>query len=184
MAHVITSTPEQHDPEPLCNSPLEVFEAVCPADVCKLISAYPIKACLLDPIPARVFKHIYLDLAPFIAKLVNLSLSSGIVSTSLKEAIIFPTLKKPQLDNDDLKNYRPVSNLPYISKLIERVVANQINNHMSAHSLMKPLQSAYHQGHSNETALTFVANDILCALNTIKACLSGIARPLGSFPHS
>ena len=73
------------------------------------------------------------------------------------------TLKKPQLDCDDLNNYQPVFNVPYIPKLIERVVAIQLNDHMSAHSLMESLQSAYHQGHSTETALTFIAKDVLCA---------------------
>ncbi len=153
------------DEEPHCLSPLEVFEPVTPEDLRKLISAYSIKACPLDPLPARVFKSIYHVLLPVVVQIINLSLSSGSVPLSLKEAMIFPTLKKPQLDCEELKNYRPVSNLPYISKLIERVVAIQLTQHMSAHSLMDPFQSAYRQAHSTETALTIVANDILHALD-------------------
>ena len=50
----------------------------------------------------------------------------------LKSAVSIPQIKEldEQLDRDNLKNYRPVSNLPFVSKIIERVVANQLNNHM------------------------------------------------------
>ena len=68
-----------------------------------------------------------------------------------------------------LNHYRPVSNLPFLSKVIERVVASEITNHMDTHDLMEPLQSAYRRGHSTETALTYVTNDILSALDSKKS---------------
>ena len=78
-------------------------------------------------------------------------------------ANIFPIFKKPSLDHEVLNHYRPVSNLPYLSKVI---VASVITNHMDTHDLMEPLQSVYRRGHSTETALTYVTNDVLLALDS------------------
>ena len=72
---------------------------------------------------------------------------------------------KPQFDPEDLNNYRPISNLPYLSKLIEHMVASQIVRHLEEHSISEPFQSVYRKFHSTETALTYISNDILCALD-------------------
>ena len=70
--------------------------------------------------------HEFVDLLlPFITKMVNTSLAQGRLPTSQKHAIVTPLLKKPGLDTADMNNYRPVSNLSFMSKLIERVVASQ-----------------------------------------------------------
>ena len=82
----------------------------------------------------------------------------------MKKALVFPLLKKSTLNSDEFKNYRPVSNLSYVSKLIERIVAARLNEHLSHNNLLEPMQSAYRCFHSTETALLRVQNDILCAL--------------------
>ena len=79
--------------------------------------------------------------------------------SSYKEAILTPILKKPDLNTEDLKNYRPISSLSYVSKLIEKVVAKQITNYVSTNDL-EPMQSAYRESHSTETALCKIYNDI------------------------
>ena len=122
-------------------------------------------SCSLDPIPTGLLRDLLPTLAPVIADLVNASLSSGKFPSDLKSAIVQPLLKKPSLDPDVLKNYRPVSNLSFISKVIEKVVAARLLDHMTENGLMDPYQSAYRKGHSTETALVRVHNDIVSAVD-------------------
>ena len=84
---------------------------------------------------------------------------------TLKEAIVTPLLKKASLDKENLKSYRPVSNLSFLGKLIEHVVIEQIDQHLTKYNLHEPLQSAYTPNHGTETAIVKVSNDILRALD-------------------
>ena len=74
------------------------------------------------------------------------------IQIDLKKALVRPLLKKRSLE-PILKNYRPVSNLPFIGKLMERCVIEQLMDHIHANNLMEPLQSAYKSYHSTQTAL-------------------------------
>ena len=86
------------------------------------------------------------------------------IPKSLKTALIRPLLKKTCLDI--LKNYRPISNLTFILRVIEKVISGRLNEHLINSSLFDPLQSAYRDKHSTETALIKVQNDILSVLDT------------------
>ena len=77
-----------------------------------------------------------------------------------KKHIISPLLKKTTLDKNELMNYRPVSNLSFISKILEKVVASRLLSHMEANSMSNNLQSAYKKFHSTESALLKVENDV------------------------
>ena len=93
--------------------------------------------------------------------------------TVLKQAIVRPLLKKPTLE-PTLKNYRPVSNLAYISKVIEEAASQQIAKHIERNGLADPLPSAYKSKHSTETALLKVCNEILTDLDNGKAVFLGM----------
>ena len=119
-------------------------------------------------IPTPLLKICVEELLPTITKIVNASLSSCTLPDSMKEALVTPLLKKASLDPEVLKNYRPVSNLSFVSKIIEKVVATRLNEHLSRNNLMEDMQSAYRQFHSTETALLRVKNDIIIALDQRK----------------
>ena len=122
--------------------------------------ASPSKSCLLDPWPTDLLKkHITTLISP-ITQIINLSLQEGSFIDDFKTAVITPLIKKANLDREELKNYRPVSGLNFISKIVEKVVAKQINSHMKVNELGNTYQSAYKSGHSTETALLKVQNDI------------------------
>ena len=99
-----------------------------------------------------------------ITTIINLSLSEGIFPNQFKQALVTPLLKKSSLSKNDLKNYRPVSNLNFISKLLEKVVAFQIKSHLAQFGLDNSFQSAYKSFHSTETALLSVQNDVYMAM--------------------
>ncbi len=90
--------------------------------------------------------------------------------TSLKKAVIKPMLKKIGLELLN-KNYRPVFNLAFLSKLIEREDAFQLVDHLLNNGLMDKFQSAYREGHNTETALHRVQNDILMELDKGKVVM-------------
>ena len=103
-------------------------------------------------------------MVPSITKLVNCSLSEGVVSDDLKKAVVTPLIKTASLPPDDLKNYRPVSGLCFISKLVKRVVASQLNDYVCSNELENVKQSAYKLGHSTKTALLSIKNHVHLAL--------------------
>ena len=86
--------------------------------------------------------------------------------SALKMACVHPLLKKPSLDRDSLRNYRPVSTLSHLSKVIEKVVALRLSDHLDSQNLNEPFQTAYRILHLTETALLRVCSDIRAALDS------------------
>ena len=136
------------------------FKQVSQEEIRKIIMKSFTKSCLLDPWPTFLVKECIDILLPSITKLVNCSLSEGVVPDEFKKAIVTPLIKKSSLPPNDLKNYRPVSGLGFTSKLVERVVASQLNDRVSLNGLENDRQSAYKLGHSTESALLSIKNDV------------------------
>jgi hypothetical protein len=124
--------------------------------------------CDIDPIPTTLlYEHID-TLLPTITRLLNQSLTTGIVPQDFKTAVVKPLLKKSTLDPNVLKNYRPISNLSFLSKILEKIVLHQLSSHLVSNDLLTPHQSAYRPGHSTETVTLRILNDILCSLDENK----------------
>ena len=119
------------------------------------------------------------SLLPSITAVFNNSLVSGVFPSVYKSALVKPLLKKMSLDPDGLKNYRTVSNLSFLSKVLERIVMSQLNEHLNHNNLLSPLQSPYRPNHSTETALLRIVNDLLTATDNNKICIL-ILRSLSS----
>jgi len=141
----------------------------------------PNKQCGLDPAPMWLIKECILLLAPLITYICNRSLSEGIMPESQKSAIVTPLLKKPNLDKSDVKNYRPISNLSFISKLIERCVSAQLTDYVNLNHLIPSHQSAYRSGHSTETALLKVYSDCVDAIDRGEVTLLGMLDMSAAF---
>ena len=140
---------------------LDQFASVSEDEISDLIKKMPTKGCILDPMPTDMVKQCADDLVPLITCIINESLASGIVPNHFKQAVVVPILKKTGLDVNNLKNYRPVSNLPFISKILEKVVLGQLQQHLCNNDLLECNQSAYRKGHSVETAVLSVMDTLL-----------------------
>ena len=152
-------------PTPALTCSLNVFSAVTESEVCRIITKSRTKRCSLDPAPTWNVKDLVDELIPMVTILVNLSLKSASVPDFMKQALVTLLLKKDDLDLDVLKNYRPASNLSFLSKVKERVVAARLTDYMTINQLHEPMQSAYRACHSTETALVRVQNNILRTLD-------------------
>ena len=97
---------------------LDSFAEVSEDDVRKILHSSPTKSCTLDPIPTWLLKKCEDELIPVLTLIVNTSLSCAEFPKKLKRAFFTPLIKKIILDAEILKNYRPVSNLSFLSKLI------------------------------------------------------------------
>ena len=139
------------------------FSSVTVQEVLHVVGNVPPKQCKLDPVPTWLVKKAATLFAPILCNLCNASLEAGVVPAFQKHAIVRPLLKKPTLDPDDLKSYRPVSNLTFTSKLVERIVATRLLQHINSNSLLPERQSAYRCFHSTETTIAAVHNDLILA---------------------
>ena len=155
---------EEHTPKETSGSTLncsfDSFSTITSKDLGDLVSKMTNKFCCLDPIPTFLLKKCVDELTPILLYILNTSITTGCFPTGMKKAVVKPTLKKENADVDSLTNYRPVSNLTATSKLLERAVLNQLNDHLNSNDLYCPVQSGYRPHHSCETLLVRMTDDI------------------------
>ena len=143
---------------------LSEFDPCSEEEVMEMIKECGIKSCSLDPLPADLLKQCTSDLIPAFTVLINASLSTGKID-GVKQAHVIPILKKAGLDPNIFKNLRPVSNLPLISKLTERVVAKRLNSHMTANKLHIDSQYGYKKGCGTETLLVYFLDNLMVGVD-------------------
>ena len=151
-------------------TPLEIFDPVSVEELRSLLKNKVIKTAYNDVLPRVLMKKVFDNLLPYICDLINLSLRNGTMD-GIKESTIVPLLKKSGLDPEILKNYRPVSDIVLISKLIETVVLHRLNTHASFNSLECNSQHGYKKYHSPETLLLRVVNDVLVGFDRNKCTI-------------
>ena len=134
-------------------------------ELLKAIQRLPNKQCASDPITTWLLKKISEMISPFVKSMVNQSFSEGIVPKFWKSAQITPLLKKPSLNHKVASSYRPISNLPVLSKLSERLVLDRVMSYLNNSNLLPTHQSAYRRHHSTETAVIKMYSDILGAVD-------------------
>ena len=149
-------------------SSLDTFNTATEEEIHRIILTSSNATCDSDPIPTHIVKHCIDVLLTPITNIVNNSLENGVFPQDYKKAIVIPLLKKSGLDPDILKNYRPISNLAFISKVIEKVVLARVNQHLAKNELNQRYQSAYRKFHSTETALLKVHSDLASSLDNKK----------------
>ena len=150
------------------------FEPVDATSVQRLLSNAACKSSELDPVPTWVIQKYAVELSPFISALFNASMRLGVFPASQKLASVTPVLKKASLDSLDLSNYRPISNLTFLSKLLERAVYEQIIGYFDSHHLLPETQSAYRKNRSTETATIKVMSDAYQAADAGLVTLLGL----------
>jgi len=143
---------------------LSAFSDVTVAEVVKLLNQLPNKSSPLDALPTSLLKNCTKAFAPIIAHLAQLSFREGVFPSAYKTAHVSPLLKKSGLNRSDPANYRPISNLNTVSKVIERLVLARLKPQLFTSDNFSRFQSAYRQGHSTETAL-------LCALESVYSAI-------------
>ena len=158
------------------DSPLPVlstFSTVTKDQVTKIIMKSPSKSCSPDPWPAFLVLN-YLDI--LITSIINASLEQGKCPNFFKQAHVTPILKNSSLDKENL-----------ISKILERVVAVQLQTHLDDAGLMTAFQSPYRKHHSTESALLNIHSDIL--LNMAKGSVTALtlldlSAPFDTIDHT
>jgi len=147
------------------------FTPVTEMEVVRLLRSMPFKSSPLDFIPTSLIKSCSGAFSHVLARLANLSFEHSTFPAKFKTAQVTPLLKKHGLDDSDPANYRPISNLNTISKVLERLVLARVVPHVSASPSFDAMQSAYRRRHSTETALLKITDDIFAGFDNHRSTI-------------
>jgi hypothetical protein len=144
---------------------LDCFKEIDSCSLKNVISGMKKKSCALDPAPTSILMSCVDILCPVYEKIVNSSIANSVFPKDLKHAIVTPILKSPTLDPESFKNYRPLSTFPFLAKIEEKVLYDQLNCYIEENKLYPESQSSYRKYHSCETALVRMSDDIQKHIN-------------------
>ena len=160
---------------------LDQFTPTSEKELERIIRDCPAKTCSQDHCPTDVLKKTLHCQLSYLVTLVNSSFDHGIFPLKLRTAVVKPLLKKDNIDLNIFKNYRPVSNIPSISKVLEKVAVKRLTNPLDINGLQEDYQSVYNIMHITETALLKMKHDISSAwTDTTQSSLSCLISQLHS----
>src|SRR6218665_3433408 len=141
------------------------FRPVLESDLRSVLSAVNLKSSELDPLPPFIIVELLDDVALFLLYVFNRSLKEGYIPPSQKRALVFPSFKKPNLDPTNCQNFRPISNLSFISKTLERLLSLQLLPYLENSGLLPTYQSGFRTNHSSETSRLPLLSDMYSAID-------------------
>ena len=168
MKHIPNYVPPTRNVPQLCT-----FDEVDLETIRSIIMKIGLKQCEQDTLPASLIKENMDWITEHMHVIINKPLQTGTFPQSWKKALVKPLIKSLKNGTAD-KNYRPVSNLKFFSKLIESAALQQMVHHCEKYNLLPQNQSAYWKGYSCETMLIKLADNILNGMENreISACYS------------
>ena len=165
-SNVVTNDHSHDFPEPPHGeNKMDQFTPTTTSEVRSILLKSTNASCDIDPFPTRLLKHYIDDIIVPITAIINLSMREGVVPPAFKQAIVTSLIKKKTHCRNEFKNYRPISNLSFLSKMLEKLVAKRLNAHIEEQLLSNHVQSAYKRFHSTETALLKIHNYIICNMD-------------------
>ncbi|XP_078515260.1 vomeronasal type-2 receptor 26-like [Lissotriton helveticus] len=137
---------------------LTAFGPVSTGEVLKVLESMK-SGSPRDPVPMRYLKQAALAIGEPLTDLINLSFTQGTVPPDCKGAVVKALLKKPGLDPQNLANFRPISLLPGVSKMAERLANQRLSNFLEENGRLRDSQTGFRPGHGMDTALLAVHTD-------------------------
>ncbi len=138
-------SPPSNDPSVsvLCSAVFDKFELVTLSVLHDIVGHLKPSGSPYDAVPPRFVKELFPTVGPSVLAVVNSSLSSGVVPENFKHAVVQPLIKKPGLDPTELANVRPISKLPFLSKVLEKIVYSQLMTYLKDHNILEVFQSGF-----------------------------------------
>ena len=129
----------------LTDATLSSLQSCSTDEAQRMVTESQTKLCALDPIPTFLLKECIDILLPFLTAMIIASLRDDSLPASQKRAIVSPLLKKPSLEPSEMRNYRSASNLTFVSKVVERVIASQLTRYLQSQDTVSLPEVSLHR---------------------------------------